>query len=150
MMLPTSWSPNNSSGVPAMDQLHRDLFGSLARLSKSEDSEFANDYKALLCQVERAFDEEQQWMEEIDFPSLRAHQEQHARVLGALHTVHARVMDGELALGREVIMNLLPQWLGLHISTMDRSLALEMQMHQARIAWSRNVGGPAKEFRAPH
>lgn len=147
MMPPTSYHPDNSSGVPIMDQLHRDLFESLDRLSISKDSEFANGYKVLVSQVEQVFRKEQQWMEEISFPSLKAHQEQHARVLGALHNVHAYVMEGELTLGREVVTNLFPQWFAFHISTMDRSLALAMQMHQARIACSRNGGNTAKETR---
>lgn len=150
MMSHTGWSSDNSSGVPAMDQLHRNLFESLDRLSTSKDSEFTNGYKILVDQVEQVFHKELQWMEEIDFPSLKAHQEQHARVLGALHHVHARVMKGELTLGRKVATNLLPQWFAFHISTMDRSLALAMQMHQACIAGARNTCSVIRVIRAPH
>lgn len=133
-----------------MDQLHCDLIRSMDRLSISKDSEFANGYKALVAKMEQAFQEEQRWMEAIDSPSLKAHQEQHARVLGALHNVHTCVMQGKLSLGREVVTNLLPQWFAFHVSTMDRPLALAMQKHQARIAWSRNDSNAAKATRALH
>ncbi len=75
-------------------------------------------------------------MEEVDFPALPAHREQHARVLGALHYVHSQIMSGESGLGREVIDRLLPQWYALHISTMDAVLAIAIQIAQAEQASS--------------
>jgi hypothetical protein len=49
-------------------------------------------------------------------------------VLGALHHIHAQVMSGDVGIGRHVVDELLPQWLLLHISTMDTSVALAMQL----------------------
>lgn len=144
----TSWSSDHLSRVSTMDQLHRDLIRLIDRLSVSKDSEFANGYKMLVAKMEQVFQEEQRWMEAIDAPSLKVHQEQHARVLGALHNVHTYVMQGKLTLGREVVTNLLPQWFAFHVSTMDKPLALAMQKHQARIAWSRNACNTAKATRA--
>jgi len=113
-----------------MDRLHHAFFNSLEVLSSSDDDQFSGRYGAFVSQVERAFREEEQWMEDIDFPGLRMHQEQHARLLGALHNVHFRLMNGELQLGRELVELMLPQWLAFHISTMDNPLAHAMQLEQ--------------------
>lgn len=115
-------------GVPAMDKLHRDLFATLDELSCVTDHEFPEGYSTLVRKVERAFRVEEQWMEDTDFPAMRVHQEQHARVLGGLHNVHMRVMGGDLEIGRKVVDDLLPQWLAFHVSTMDTALAVAMQM----------------------
>jgi hemerythrin len=129
-MLPSACVTEMSSGVPMMDQLHHDVFEALERVSHSTDQAFGNEYRIFVTKMEYAFRQEDQWMEEIDLPASNLHQEQHARVLGALHNVHSRVMDGELRLGREVVDHLFPQWFEFHISTVDMALALAMQLAQ--------------------
>ena len=131
-MLHTTWPPDECSGVPALDRLHHDLYDTLHKLSSACDHEFGNGYGALVQQVEQTFQKEERWMEEMDFQSLKVHREQHARVLGALHNVNCRVMNGELEVGREVVTELLPQWLAFHISTMDATLAHSMQTMSAQ------------------
>lgn len=126
--LPSAWVSDISSGVPAMDRLHHGLFSALDKLSGSEDADFCTEFAAFVQQVERAFRKEEAWMDELDFPEMAAHQEQHARVLGALHHIHAQVMGGDVGIGRHVADDLLPQWLLLHISTMDTPFALAMQL----------------------
>jgi len=122
------WTCDISSGVPAMDRLHHDLFSALDALSSSGDVSFCAEFTAFVGIVERAFREEETWMEDADFSAITTHQEQHARVLGALHHVHSQVMDGDIGLGRHVADELLPQWLLFHISTMDTPFALAMQL----------------------
>jgi hemerythrin-like metal-binding protein len=115
-------------GLPIMDRLHRDLFAALDELSRVSDHEFLEGYRMLVRNVERAFRQEEEWMENAHFPAMRMHQEQHARVLGGLHNVHMRIMSGDLQVGRKVVEDLLPQWLAFHVSTMDTALAVAMQM----------------------
>lgn len=126
--LPPAWVSDISSGVPAMDRLHHDLFSTLDALSRSDDESFCANFGGFVGNVERVFREEEAWMDDLDFPAMSTHQEQHARVLGALHHIHAQVMAGDVGLGRHVTDELLPQWLQLHISTMDTPLALAMQL----------------------
>jgi hemerythrin len=121
------WALDISSGVPAMDRLHHDLFSALDELSDSDDAAFCEKFTTFVGRVERVFREEEAWMDELDFQETAAHQEQHARVLGALHHIHAQVMDGDVGLGRHVADELLPQWLLVHISTMDSEVAAAMQ-----------------------
>ena len=116
-----------SSGVPAMDRLHHDLFSALDALSRADDRHFGAQFSQFVGAVEMLFREEEAWMDDLDYPEVAMHQEQHARVLGALHHVHAQVMDGDLQTGRHVVDELLPQWLLFHISTMDTPFAATMQ-----------------------
>ncbi|MDB5772341.1 MAG: hypothetical protein V7606_4158 [Burkholderiales bacterium] len=126
-MQETTWL----SGVPEMDELHRNLTAALDRLAAAADHEFRAGFEAFVSQLELAFRMEEQWMDDIDFPAFRVHQEQHARVLGGLHAIHARVSSGDIKLGREAVENLLPQWFAFHIATMDEALALAMQVAKA-------------------
>jgi hemerythrin len=127
----TTWSPETLSGVPEMDELHSKLFAALDGLASAAEHDFCANYEAFVSQLELAFRKEEQWMDDIDFPAFRAHQEQHARVLGGLHAIHGRVRGGDIKLGREVVEKLLPQWFAFHISTMDEALALAMQLAQS-------------------
>lgn len=131
MMPHTAYLITTLHGLPAMDGLHRELFVTLDELSCASDHEFLEGYSKLVRKVERVFREEEDWMENVHFPAMRTHQEQHARVLGGLHNVHARIMDGDIQIGRKVVDNLLPQWLAFHVSTMDTALAVAMQMSSA-------------------
>jgi hemerythrin len=127
-MLQAILSSDILSGVVAIDGLHKIFFEALDELSSATDGEFDTGYDKFIRQVERVFAAEEKWMEEIDFPVLKSHREQHARVLSGLHHIRTRVMDGDLALGREVVEKLLPQWFVLHAFTMDAPLATAMQM----------------------
>jgi hemerythrin len=127
-MLQGIWLPEMMTGVVAMDELHRDFLSVLSRLSVVEDEEFAAGYSALVANLERAFATEEIWMEQIAFPALKGHREQHARLLSALHHVHSSVMQGDLPSGQKVVKKLLPQWFAFHVATMDATLAVSMQI----------------------
>ncbi|NEX61230.1 bacteriohemerythrin [Noviherbaspirillum galbum] len=117
-----------------METMHRELFSTLEELSLATDAEFGRGYSELVRKVERVFQREEQWMEDCNYAGLATHREQHARVLGGLHHVHGMVMHGDLATGRRVVDELLPQWLAFHTSTMDASLAAAMQMMRGTTA----------------
>jgi len=113
-----------------MDALHQALFAALDRLSIAGDSNYCQSYVKFVGEVERAFRQESDWMDEVDFPLYREHMEQHARVLSALHHAAPQVMEGNVATGRKITEILLPQWMAFHIATMDMALALAMQLHR--------------------
>jgi hemerythrin-like metal-binding protein len=112
-----------STGVTAIDELNRDFANAMQQVACAAEHAFEEQYRAFVKKAERAFSIEEHWMEEIDCPLLHSHREQHARVLGALHNVHSRVMNGDIALGRDVVGRLLPQWFSFHVATMDVALA---------------------------
>lgn len=81
-------------------------------------------YHALLKAAEQLFRLEQQLMEDYAFPVRQTHLEQHARVLRALHYIHAAVLSGATERARHVGGQLLPDWLQLHQDTVDAAFAL--------------------------
>lgn len=126
--MPTTTLPAAlESGVPAIDRMHKDFLQALGGLCATRDCDFIDRYQDFVRQAEEAFRVEEEWMEQLDLPVIKSHREQHARVLGALHHVYSRILDGDLEVGREVVKRLLPRWFILHISTMDAALASAMR-----------------------
>ncbi|MGZ3237213.1 MAG: bacteriohemerythrin [Burkholderiaceae bacterium] len=120
------WSQQLSLNIPAIDDAHKAFVEGLARFTASSDREFGTDLFALIADIERDFREEEAMMEEIDFPGLHHHREQHARILSALHEVVPEVMHGNYTSALKTI-ELLPRWFLLHLSTMDAALAVALQ-----------------------
>jgi hemerythrin len=123
-MFLTNLRADTSSGVPAMDELHRLCGAAIDHASTCDDEVLERVFGSMLQQLQHAFAIEDGWMESIDYAAIKSHREQHSRVLGALHHVHAEVMGGNHALGRRVAIDLLPKWLAVHIETMDAVLAV--------------------------
>lgn len=124
------WKKDMALGVPEMDDAHKAFLCELEELLNLSDERFAQAFVDMVSKVERDFREEEQLMEEIDYPGLQGHREQHARVLGALHHVAPHVMSGDIALGREAA-ELLPQWFLFHLTTMDTALAFALDLEGA-------------------
>lgn len=120
------WLPEMSLGVPSMDASHLSLMEKLGQLQEASDADFPAYYASLVARVEKDFREEEDLMEDIDYPGIRGHREQHAVLQGGLHHAAAAVMAGNVPLGRRTV-ELLPQWFALHISTMDAALAFALQ-----------------------
>ncbi|MET3132038.1 hemerythrin-like metal-binding protein [Oxalobacteraceae bacterium GrIS 1.11] len=116
------WSAQMELGIPAMDEAHRTLIEELARLAETPDRQFCAGFGALTAAIERNFAEEEAAMESLALPGLRAHLEQHARVLSALHHADPYVLRGDVATGRQAVA-LLPQWFLVHHATFDLALA---------------------------
>jgi hemerythrin-like metal-binding protein len=127
-MLQTIWLPQMSSGAPALDHLHQAFIEALKNASAAADSEFCARYLTLTERSEHIFRQEDQWMDAIDFAGAKAHREQHARVLAALHNTRLAVLQGDLALGRRMANVLLPHWFAFHLATMDTALAFALQI----------------------
>jgi hemerythrin len=106
------WSPEFTGGLSWVDGLHSRIALALRQVSAVGDRDFSRAYKRLIGQLEILFREEEDRMEESDPAFQRTHREQHARVLHGLHCAHSRVLDGDIALGRHIVDELLPRWLG--------------------------------------
>ena len=131
-MFTSQWKTDMALGIPAIDDAHEALFDELARLehlAQLADPNFSAGFRDLIAAVERDFREEEDLMEEIGFPSLATHREQHARVLSGLHHAWAAVDEGDVEQGRHAL-TLLPQWLLFHQATMDLALAAALEMAQ--------------------
>lgn len=65
----------------------------------------------------------EQIMEDRSLPDLKDHREQHAMILSLLHHVAAKVMSGDLILGRKII-RIFPEFFVRHMAAFDAALAL--------------------------
>ena len=82
----------------------------------------------LVRKFESIFRAEERWMEEIRFPELKHHREQHANILDTLYHGRSQISGGNTQFGRNIVENLLPEWLHFHASTMDNALARELRV----------------------
>jgi len=110
-----------------LDVSQQHLLQEMVGLITISDSKFAPCYAALVAHIEHEFYAEEQWMEDVGFPAILPHREQHSRILSALHHVHPRVMGGDLVAGRQAAL-LLFQWFMSHMASMDRALIGAVQM----------------------
>jgi hemerythrin len=62
-------------------------------------------------------------MAEFAYPGIADHKGEHQRVLGEFKQFKSRVDKGLIVFGRSFVKERLPQWLALHITTMDMALA---------------------------
>jgi hemerythrin len=122
-----SWSDEMLLGVPAMDDAHKAMVAELGRLATATDTEFPTGFFALIEELKRDFREEEDLMRQINFPNPQDHHDEHARVLNSLLHVAPLVTLGDIAAGREVILQL-PQWFLSHLSTLDLMLAIALDM----------------------
>jgi hemerythrin len=129
-VLPACWPNESTTGATNLDKLHRELFQAMSDTASASDENFGDYFSALVKKAERAFLTEEQWLEQMDCEMLKAHREQHADVLHALHNIHPKILEKDFDLGRKVVRELLPQWYLVHVSTMDAALAIAMQANQ--------------------
>lgn len=113
-----TWSAAMALGVDEIDEVHRALLDMINALLDGSDSDIVRGMAPLVDMLERDFRHEEDQMEQVGYAGIRAHMEQHARVLSALH----RVPEGDVAASRAALI-LLPQWLSVHLSTFDSALA---------------------------
>ena len=121
------WSSRMALGAPDIDRAHQAFIDQLGQLLSAPDDTFESGLYALINAMEMDFRQEETLMEEIDFPGIRMHREQHARVLGALHHVVPQVMQGDHAQARKVI-ELIPQWFLFHLTTMDATMVVALEL----------------------
>lgn len=124
----TGWRADMALGIPLFDEAHQALTEQIALLLAAPDAEFEAGMAELVAALEEDFRLEEALMEAIDYPALRSHREQHARVLATLHGL----APGDIAAGHRVAGLVLP-WFELHLATADTALALQLA-GQARTA----------------
>ena len=117
-------------GVPQIDEIHKKFLEQLAEVANTPDDKLGKALFALIRDMEQDFQHEEALMEKLDYPDIKAHREQHARVLSSFHEVVPAVMQGNF-LSAHHVLELLPSWLVLHITTMDKALVMYMQQHPA-------------------
>ena len=120
------WSENLSLGLPSIDHAHQILLQEVNQLASLPDSELSTHLFSLIKALESDFVDEEQLMEQSNYPDIRLHRELHARVLSALHRVVPFMLNNEFAPVRE-ITELLPSWLVMHMMTVDKVFTSYLQ-----------------------
>ncbi|WP_051516596.1 bacteriohemerythrin [Herbaspirillum sp. RV1423] len=110
-----------SLGIATIDNAHKILTRELVAILNAPDHEFTRCFQRISRLLESSFREEEELMERIAYHDLRAHREQHAALLSALHHIIPKVMNGDYVLSRQ-ILSMLPQWFLGHLVKMDAAL----------------------------
>jgi hemerythrin-like metal-binding protein len=117
------WTPDMALGIPLFDEAHQALAAQIEQLQDGPDDDVEDGLALLIDCLEADFRVEEALMEAIDYPSLRSHREQHARVLAGLRGLPG----GDLAACRHAVGLVLP-WFKVHLATSDTSLAIALQV----------------------
>ncbi|MES2160299.1 MAG: hemerythrin family protein [Pseudomonadota bacterium] len=131
----TGWTPDMALGIPLFDEAHEALAEQIKQLTHCKDEDFSAGLAQLIECLEDDFRHEEALMEAIDYPALRSHREQHARVLASLH--HQE--NGATKSGRAAVGLVLP-WFHAHLATADTALAIALQMSGLDLAEAAKVG----------
>lgn len=116
------WTKKYETGLPKIDQQHKDLFQAINDLGE------AFRYGDVQAQVEKSMtfllgftaahlQEEEAWLRAIDYPELAKHQQEHASLMTQLMVLKRKADAGE-HMTREVATYLL-QWFAHHVEVDD-------------------------------
>ena len=106
-----------------LDNDHDDFISLLNQLDVADNANFPALFQQLYEQTGQHFERENQLMKQFSFPGEGEHKSEHQRVLGEFKQFKSRVDKGLIAFGRAFVKDRLPQWFGLHVTTMDSALA---------------------------
>lgn len=149
-MSDANWSAMIAHGRRAAMSAERvRLSKQIEQAARASDECFASAYIELVSCLEQQMRNEEAIMESINCRALRSHQEQHARVLAALHQAEPRVEDGDVTLGREALA-LLGQWLLAHHAEMDLALLTSMTPMGRHRSLDAQGFGAVQRRRVPH
>ncbi|MDD5413010.1 MAG: hemerythrin domain-containing protein [Methylobacter sp.] len=109
-------------GYDQIDNDHDEFINLLNELDSAGNANFPVLFKQLYEQTEQHFERENQLMKQFSYPGETEHKGEHQRVLGEFKQFKSRVDKGLIAFGRSFVKDRLPQWFGLHVTTMDSAL----------------------------
>jgi hemerythrin len=118
------WNEKFANGLPRMDDTHREFVEHYNAVAEATPETFLDRFDAFIAHTEAHFDQENRWMEAVDFPG--CHRAEHERVLVVLRDIRKRVAAGDLFFARR-LMEELPAWFDNHTNGMDAALAFHLQ-----------------------
>lgn len=96
-------STNPPSTHASLRHCRRALHASVAALRHVPDPEFARRFAAMVASVEAGFREEESLLAQLDGTGMQARLADRAIILCALHRTSAKVENGDVAQGRQVL-----------------------------------------------
>lgn len=118
------WSDQFELGLGRMDDTHREFVELYNLLVAATEETFIERLDAFIAHTEAHFDQENRWMEKVNFPG--CHRAEHDRVLTVMRDVRERAARGDRFLGRRLVEEL-PPWFDNHVGGMDAALAFHLQ-----------------------
>ena len=115
-------------GYELIDNDHDEFISLLNQLDAAGNADFPALFQQLYEHTEQHFDRENQLMKQFAYLGEIEHKSEHQRVFGEFKQFKTRVDKGMLAFGRSFVRERLPQWFGLHITTMDSALAAHIKI----------------------
>ena len=110
-------------GYDQIDNDHDEFISLINELDAADNTAFPALFQQLYEKTEQHFERENQLMKQFSYPGETEHKGEHQRVLGEFKQFKSRVDKGLIAFGRSFVKDRLPQWFGLHVTTMDSALA---------------------------
>jgi hemerythrin len=114
-------------GYDLIDNDHDEFISLVNQLEAADNANFPALFQQLYQHTEQHFDRENQLMKQLSFPGQTEHKGEHQRVLGEFKQFKSRVDKGLITFGRSFVKDRLPQWFGLHVTTMDSALAAHVK-----------------------
>lgn len=125
-----TWSDHQLHiGIPQLDSAHKAFVTGLHSLAEADRPEFSQLFADFVSHLEQHFADELQLMRDSGFSATSEHHGEHQRILGELAQLSSRVQDGKIVMARAYVLDRLPEWFRLHVTTMDSALAAHLQKH---------------------
>lgn len=126
------WSQEYQLNHPQIDLEHQSLFNMLndfyQGLSDGSSKErLAQLIKGLLDYAKIHFENEEVYMQSINFPGLKAHQKEHQAFLEKASEFYEKHINGKMILSLEVT-NFIKGWISHHINSEDRQYAIHAKL----------------------
>lgn len=117
-----TWSDAFLLGYAPMDEIHEEFVDIVGRLQAAEDAALPALMDELARHLQQHFAQENQWMEESDFPPRGCHIDEHAAVLKSVTEVREELVAGNTELCRDLVAHLV-DWFPGHADHLDSALA---------------------------
>ena len=117
-----TWSDAFLLGYAPMDEIHEEFVAIVGRLQAAEDAALPALMDELARHLQQHFEQENQWMEESDFPPRGCHIDEHAAVLKSVTEVREELAAGNTELCRDLVAHLV-DWFPGHADHLDSALA---------------------------
>ena len=116
------WSDELVLDEGVIDDTHKEFVDLLNRMYDAPDDQLLAILDEFIAHTESHFAQEQRWMEELAFPPLSCHVNEHEGVMEITREVRQRTVDGDTRYGK-VLAQGIAEWFANHAATMDLMLA---------------------------
>jgi hemerythrin len=123
--LPLHWHDGLLLGYAPMDAVHQAFVDDVAAVQTAPDEHLPALMAKLIAHAQEHFAEEDQWMEQTQFPPRDCHIQEHAAVMKSMLEVQALLDQGHTAICRD-LADELARWFPGHADYLDSALAAWM------------------------